>query len=378
MSHRVLFLDHHPGLGGGERSLLDLLGALRGVDAAVALPGPGPLAERVQALGIAVHFVRFDPRLLGITRLDSPLALLPKLGALFHGARSTAVLLRRLRPDILHTNSMKAHMVGALAARSHRVAIVGHVRDIIGAGPNRRLFRSLSCRTRIHLVAISEAVRSAMFSGISGVRVIHNGIPDLPEPPASRERSGPATVGMLAQLARWKGQEVFVRAAGYLASRHPDCRFELAGGIMFPRFPGNRGYLRELKALSGSLGLDGRLVFRGPVGDPAEFCASIDVMVHASIEPEPFGRVLLEGMRSAIPVVAPDWEAVREIVGDGIHALLYPPGDARALADRLEALLVEPDLGRRIGRSGRERFLQHFTIERTARSVEEMYREILG
>ena len=127
-------------------------------------------------------------------------------------------------------------------------------------------------------------------------------------------------------------------------------------------------------ASRGDLG--GEVDFRGFRDDvPAEL-ARLDVLVHASTIPEPFGQVVLEGMAAGLPVVAADAGGPAEIVDDGVDGLLYPPGHAPALAERLRLLAGDRELRARLGRSGRER-ARDFAPDIVAGRLMEVYRRTI-
>ena len=100
-------------------------------------------------------------------------------------------------------------------------------------------------------------------------------------------------------------------------------------------------------------------------------------LVHASISPEPFGQVVIEGMIESIPVIGTDGGGVREIIQHGETGILVPMGDAGALVRELKGLLEDPEKARTLGAAGRTHVVENFTVEQTARKVEAVYEEIL-
>ena len=135
---RVVYLDHIARLSGGEIALLRLLPALAGaVDAHVILGEDGPLVERLRAVGVSVEVLPMAPRVRDLRRdqvtgtgLDP--AAMPELARYLLALRSR---LRRLRPDLVHTNSLKAALYGGLAGRLTGIPVIWHVRDRIAPGP---------------------------------------------------------------------------------------------------------------------------------------------------------------------------------------------------------------------------------------------------
>jgi glycosyltransferase involved in cell wall biosynthesis len=348
---RVLFVDHETRLSGGERDLVELVGALgRSVDAHVALPGDGPLADALRAAGATVHVVPMDESLLRTSRWD--LARRPALAARRAGAAAAAAvrlgrLARSLRPDVVHSNSQKAHLLAVPAALACRAPHVWHVHDILEPGWLSRAFHAAAAAFADRVLAISAATAAPFErSAARGrVRVVYPGVRTAPvgdgERLAWRRRLGAAgeepLVGIVGQIARWKGQDVFLAAARLVAERRPEVRFAVVGACLFP---GNEAaYEAELHRLVRAWDLGDRVTFTGAVDPVDPVMAALDVLVHASRLPEPFGRVLVEAMAQGTPVVATANGAGPEVVAPGA-GLLVPPERPELLADAVLDLLA--------------------------------------
>jgi glycosyltransferase involved in cell wall biosynthesis len=145
-------------------------------------------------------------------------------------------------------------------------------------------------------------------------------------------------------------------------------------GAPVPHEPGYKG---ELLALRDELGLTERVAFGEFRLDVPTVMSALDVLVLASISPEPFGRVLIEAMAAGKPVVATDAGAAREVVVDGVQGLLVPPKDAQALAQAVIHILTHPDLARSMGQEGRTRVEQRFGTRQYVDGVQAMYDEVL-
>jgi glycosyltransferase involved in cell wall biosynthesis len=181
---------------------------------------------------------------------------------------------------------------------------------------------------------------------------------------------------MVGNLARWKGQLEFLDALALLRRDGLDFRAQVVGGAIYDT-RADRGYERELREKVATLGLGGQVELTGFREDVAAVIRGLDIVVHASNRPEPFGRVIIEGMASGVPVVASAAGGVLEIVEDGRTALLFKPGSAVALAGALRTLLERPGLRRSLARAGREEFLARFTLAEHARRISALYRSIL-
>jgi glycosyltransferase involved in cell wall biosynthesis len=179
------------------------------------------------------------------------------------------------------------------------------------------------------------------------------------------------TVGMVGRIAPWKGQHVFLDA---FAEAFPGGgqRAVIVGAPLF----GEDLYGLKIKALAAELGLDGRVQFTGFQGDVYAQLARFNVLVHASIIPEPFGQVIVEGMAAGLPVVAPAEGGPSELIEDGVTGMLYPLGDRSALARILRRLSEDRLLCQRLGAEARRRALD-FAPQAIAAQVLDLYNAVL-
>jgi glycosyltransferase involved in cell wall biosynthesis len=356
-SPRVVYLDHVARLSGGEIALLRLLPHLDGIDTHVILGEDGPLATRLQQAGVSVEVLPLAPAARDLRRASARAGGVP-LRTAWETARYAFRLYRRLRrisPDVVHTNSLKSGVYGAFAARLAGVPVVWHLRDRIAEDYLPRsatlVLRRLVPGMSAGVVANSQATLDTL--GRMGSRpawVIPDSVESPPQATTSKETPPSAVVfGMLGRVAPWKGQDLFLRA---FAAAFPsgEQRAVIIGTAMF----GEEDFERELEALAGELGLAARVEFRGFREDIWRELGSLDVLVHASLIPEPFGQVVLEGMAAGLPVLAPDAGGPAEVIDDGRTGTLFPRGDAEALAAGMRALASDPDRRRRLGEAARE------------------------
>jgi len=243
---------------------------------------------------------------------------------------------------------------------------------------NLLLFRLSAGCCADRVLAISEVAREALLNlGIDGSKVgmVHNGIiPEEKAAPGERERTRAAwgvparvpLVGMVGRLVDWKGPDYFIEAAAIVAAGIPEARFMLVGDAIF----GEKSYVEELKAMAVAHGLRERMIFTGFRDDVEDIIAAADVLVHASVLPEPFGLVLIEAMAQGLPVVATRGGGVGEIVEDGATGVLVPPRDAAAMADAISGLLREPARARAMGDAGRKVAIERFDLREKVREME--------
>jgi glycosyltransferase involved in cell wall biosynthesis len=137
-------------------------------------------------------------------------------------------------------------------------------------------------------------------------------------------------------------------------------------------------YFEAIRAMIADSGYAARFVLTGYREDVEEYYAAVDIVVHASVAPEPFGMVVPEGMAARRPVIATDAGGPREVVSHGMDGLLVPPGDVPALAEAILELASDSARRARMGARGRQKVLDRFRIATNADRVREVYDGVLG
>ena len=278
--------------------------------------------------------------------------------------------LRWLRPDLVHTNSLKAALYGGAAARLAGIPVVWQIHDRIAEDylpvPAVRLVRTLARRLPTTVLANSRATLTTL-PRVKGT-IVPSPVASDRDHTSQLPQSGPLRVGIVGRLASWKGQHVFLEA---FARAFPTGE-EQAVVIGTALFDGDEPYAQTLQPMAVQLGIAGRVTFTGFREDVAAELRQLDVLVHASVVPEPFGRVVVEGMGAGLAVVAGGQGGPAEIIEDEVNGLLIPPGDVAALARALERLAAQPELRRRLGDAARLR-ARDFTPEAIASTVLKAY-----
>ncbi len=296
---------------------------------------------------------------------------------------------RSHRPDIVHTHSGKAGILGRLAARRARVPIVIHSIHGPSFGPFQgaaanAVFRSaerLAARWTDHFVVVADAMRDQyLAAGIgraSDYTRIFSGFDLGPFLGARRDPAlaarlgigpGDFVVGKIARLFELKGHDELFAAADELAARIPALRILLVG---------NGPRRAEFEALADRPALRGRVIFTGlvPPADVARYVGLMDVLVHLSRR-EGLPRALPQALAAGVPVVAADADGAREVCLDGRTGFLVAPDDPRSLVARLEQLAADPDLRRRLGAAGRAFVTERFPVERLVADQVTLYRRL--
>jgi glycosyltransferase involved in cell wall biosynthesis len=178
--------------------------------------------------------------------------------------------------------------------------------------------------------------------------------------------------GIVGGVQEWKGQAVFLEAFARARANRPDLRGLIVGGV----HRAGREYAAQLHERARALALGDALTFTGFRADAPDVISALDVVVHASVRPEPFGRVILEAMLLGKPVIAADAGGVPELIDDGRTGFLVPAGDVPALASRLEQLSADASRRREIGSAARDWAIERFALGRHVEAMSAIYDSI--
>ena len=383
---RVLYLDHTARLSGAELALARLLGALdrTRVEPIVVLAEDGPLYELLTREAVDTHVLPLQEKLRNVRKgslgLVGLLRQIRSLGSLWRYSQRIGRFAQEKRVDLIYANSLKSDVYGAMAARFAGVPLIWHMHDriddrylpAVAAWLVRFLARRLPTCVIANSASTLEALRlsarkraTIISSGLTHEHIERSWVP---------RRSNPIPqIGIVGRIAPWKGQDVFLEAAAQILRKGIAAHFRIAGSAMFDE----ENFEQKLYRLAQDLGIRKHVEFLGFSDIPA-FLRCLDILVHASRIPEPFGQVIIEGMGAELPVVATDGGGPREIIENGRTGLLVPMGDAEALASALTQLLAQPDWARSLAAAGRRHALEHFTVEKSARRSEALYEELVG
>ena len=388
---RVCFFNVAAGLGGAERSLLEMIRGLTATryEPMLVTPMEGLLTERVRALGVPVS-VRPLPGLLRLGRYASAADYLRASSGVFLAGyfRWWAKLLRENGVAIVHANSVKTmFLTGPMRLFRPRPRIVWHIRDVMSRRRFFPLVDSLGACVPDAIIANSDFTAAQFRRCRPRVVRIYNGLVLDDYRPATvdekaefkRRWSIPESrrlVGILGVLAPLKGHRVFLEAAKGLLTAGADVQFVIVGDEIYDT-AGHRGYRAELEALTRTLGIGDRVTFTGFVGEVERVLGCFDVLVQASIEPESFGRVVVEAQASGVPVVASRIGAIPEIIRDGSLGTLVRPGDPDDLARAVRRYLDSDDLRARTAEAARRRALDDFSVRRLVDELSRLYDRLL-
>lgn len=369
MTLRILVLESGTEIGGAQSALLTLLAAF---DRSEVDPvfvtlgfGNGDMPSRVAELGIpvvALPFARFRRPIETVARIRTLARFIDRGG--FH-----AVL----------CNSGHPLLFGRPASRLASRPCVWWVHGYFPEDPLKGHAIALAERTlgADMMLANSEftaAMLRRVFPEHGGIRVLRPPVDTAAFAPNQSNGHGlraalginkeTPIIGHFGRLHPFKGQHVFLLAARELVMARIPCHFVLVGGAPYGLAP---EYSASLRALVTHEGLSDSVTFLGAREDVSELMNACDVVVHSSVEPEPWGLVIAEAMSAGRPVVAARGGGPSEMIKDGVNGRLVEPNDPRQLAIAIQSLLADPLARSRLGNAARETALANWTVAVTAR-----------
>jgi glycosyltransferase involved in cell wall biosynthesis len=398
---RILILNPIGNIGGAERVLLTALAGLRqelpDVVIRVIAFAEGPLLVAARQHGAEVEVVQLPAGLadLGDSRgagngkflLVNLVIRIPAMLTFLSRLRARVV---NFSPDLVHSNGIKTHLVSWFAVPAG-VPVVWHVHDFYGRRPLAGwLLRRVRSRVRL-LVAISSPVAvdaSAILPGVP-VKIVPNAVDvgrfapgpgdgdeldrraGLPPAPV-----GTVRVGLVATYARWKGHNTVLEAASLLAAESSTLpvRWYIVGGPIYQTTA--QFTVTELQKATAARGLSGRVGFVPFTDNPVPIYRSLDVVLHASTQPEPFGLTVVEAMACGRAVVVSADGGAAELFSAGIDALGFTPGDVNQLVTAVRRLIEDPELRASLGETARRTALARFDANHYGERLLAAYRTI--
>ncbi|MBA0048179.1 glycosyltransferase family 4 protein [Mycobacteroides sp. LB1] len=370
----ALFVAHTAAPSGAELATSRLLSALRAVptDSAVEpsmiYTEDGPMVDTMRSRGIPTSVLAntFDSRSVTING-SGWLRRLTGTAALIRVGWDLGATVRERGADVLVAGSTKALIMCAIAAKRARVPLIWHVHDRISAeyfGTALAFaIRTLGKMVTDGYIANSRSTEDSLRPRRQRGVVAYPGLDfqqtadteHAPQRPAAE-----SVIAVVGRLTQWKGQDVFLRALARTQVR--PLRIYLVGGTFF----GEEAFRTELEDLASELQLP--VTFTGHIDDPTDILSMADILVHCSVIAEPFGQVVVEGLRAGCAVIATRPGGPAETIESGVHGLLVDAGDIDQLTDALDRLIADRDLRIRLADAGRSR-ARRFDIADSAHTV---------
>jgi len=297
-------------------------------------------------------------------------------------------ILSKYRVDLVHINNAPYLTDWLLASKIMRVECTAHLRGTWKVRPwyNRVLMRYYDA-----VIVISKFIYNDIISQdipTYNFFVIHDGIdvnsasiikrktPDDIKIKFNIPFEANSLIGVVGNIKHWKGQHVLIEAMNLIIDKNINIKCLIIGDVS--TLKDDQDYFKYLKDLINKYNLSDSVFFTGFTRDILEVMSALSILVHTSTDPEPLGRVILEGMILSKPVIATAHGGPLEIIEDGVSGFLVPPNDPKALADKIGYLISNRDIRERAGQIARKRVEEYFSIETNVIKIEQLYAKLLN
>lgn len=377
---KVLFVDQSGKLGGAQLSLVDVASAL-GPDSSVVLFEDGPCRSRLEDAGIKVQVLKNRT-------IESR-----KDGGLWQGLKAVIQALPLIREiaqnakkyDIIYANTQRAFIFGALAGLIANRPVVYHLRDILSTDHFSIVNIKVAVFIANHwsrLVIANSHATAQSFIQSGGkkalVKVIYNGFdPEVYQSsPIDRDRlrrelnlEDKFVIGQFSRLSPWKGQHILLEALA-------QCPDSVVGVFVGAALFGEDEYVHQIKQQVSDLGLTDRVHFLGFRSDIPHLMGACDVIAHTSTAPEPFGRVIIEGMLCGRPVIAADAGGAKELVTNHVTGWTVEPGNSKHMATAMIECFEHSDLRESIAHNAYTHACKNFHVDCLKKNILETVSQV--
>ena len=360
---KLLYIITKSDLGGAQANVYDLIANFsKDNEVHLATGDSGPLTENVIELGVTVHIL---PNLTRNIQLFGD----------FNAVKKCISLIHQIKPDIIHAHSSKAGVVSRIAGWICKVPVVftAHGWGFTPGTPNKRRIVALIAEKLLapltaKLICVSENDRQLALSlGVgskNSLVTVRYGIGNIPVSLANPALN-PVRLIMVARFNEQKDQATLLKAISQLNDH--SIHLDLVGSG--PSW-------ESCKDLAKSLAIEDQVSFLGDRRDVPDLLAQFQIFI-LSTNYEGLPISILEAMRSGLPVVATSVNGIPEEVEHGKTGLLVPRQDVKALADALQTLIQSPEIRQQMGKAGRQKFEQEFTVDRMIAETKAIYEQDL-
>ncbi|MDB4575606.1 glycosyltransferase family 4 protein [bacterium] len=287
-----------------------------------------------------------------------------------------ALIILKEGVDIVHVNNGLSNIEPILASIILRRVCVAHYHG----DEKPSLFQRMVMNKVQKFIVISEYLKGELVAnGIPSkdMVVIHNPSQkkhiDVDDVEAMRKKfcvmPDDKVFGIVGRVVRWKGHIEFLNAAKIVLRDEPTSKALIIGDYS----DGDLAYQEEVTRIIEESGFKDRIIFTGFVNNVQSFYQLMDVCVHTSIEPEPFGLVITEAMSYGVPVVASDRGAPKEIIEDGLNGFIIDPEDTGKLVETITRLLSDASLRDEIANKGSEHVKEAYNLSKFGDSLNRIY-----
>jgi L-malate glycosyltransferase len=385
---KILFVNHTGAASGAEFALMRLISGIRHRHhVAVACPPGGQLADMLDDAAVQHIPVPAFEASLRLDPVQTPL----NAARLAAGGVALARAARRFEADLLHANTPRAGLMGAIARRLGGPPLIVRAHEHLPLTPMGRGVRLALARSANVILTVSKETERRFNHGLDQPVASHvyNSYdrerfdPERVAAAGIREELGigrdAALLGHVAQITPWKGQDTSIRALAQVRRSGVDAHLLIVGGIAFSgkgvRYD-NHGYLRGLERLVDELALSDRVHFLGQRADVPGILKALDLSLLPSWD-EPFANVMLESMAMTTPLLVSNVGGGPELVEDGVTGRTLPPKRPELWAAAVRELLDDPPRLARMGILASEA-TGRFSDKAHARDMLDVYEYVLS
>lgn len=370
--NNIVFLHSSSELYGSDRSLLNLVKNLNKdkFNITVILPEDGPLVDKINSFDNVEVIIN---ELAVLRRKNLSLSGMSKYFIeLMRSIKFINNLIKEKNIDIVYTNT-SVIFVGGISAKICKVKSVWHIREIIKSKYERFIVSKIVNIFSDYIIANSKATAEAISKNKDKVKVVYNaidieknsGLEDIDkvykEVAATIVKSNnKIKIGMAGRINRWKGQKLFVDMAKLVSEENDNVEFLIAGDV----YKGEDYILDDLKGYILESGVKDKIGLLGQVDNMSNFYKKLDIFVLPSIQPEPFGLVVIEAMNNKLPVVATNHGGPVEIIDNNIDGFLVDYKDAREMAQVVNKLIKDKELRNYIAANAEKKVKEKFNVSR--------------
>lgn len=367
----ILFIHSSSELYGSDRSLLYLIKNLdkKRYKISVLLPCDGPLVAELKKQNDVDVFI-YDVAVLRRKNLSIK-GFFKYCVYFIRSLIYIKKIIRQNRVDVVYTN-VAVVFPGAVAAKfSKHCKSVWHIREIIKSKSERFLVSTIVNLFSDLIIANSRATGDAISHNSKKLRIVYNAV-EIKNYPVVHENKTKIVVGMAGRINRWKGQKLFVDMAEIVHKSNSDVKFLIAGSA----YNGEEYLEQDLKKYIEKKGLSRVITLLGQLDDMDSFYRSLDIFVLPSVQPEPFGLVVIEAMEMCLPVIATNHGGPVEIIRDGDDGFLVPYDTPNVMAQRCLQLSENWELRSRIGKNAQIKKRSMFSLKTTVNNIDTILNNI--
>jgi len=378
MVKNILFIDQFANIGGGQKVLLQTIGALdrNKYEPMVCLPSLGELSDRLKSMSIKTLFLPIGNYSAGKKNVFDLLNYFTR-GAIL--LPLTMFLIKKNKIKLLYLNGPRTFLWGTIAANLMGVPVIWHLHSILRGAEKNVCVRILEKHVD-KILAVSQAVKNSLGPSNKNIVIIYNCVNEIVNA-SVRERhlnnDSTKIIGYIGQLAKWKGIEDYIQAAAIVARSIKNIEFWIIGDALFDN-KREKQYKTKLINMVREVNLTGKIIFKGRIKEINEIMPNLDIVIVPSIETEPFSLAMIESMGAEKIVIASNHGGPSEIIKNNITGLLFTPGNYKELAGKITDVIINPNKYKTMGQAAGKEIKDNYNYQIYCQGINATIEEVIG